>query len=74
MLAIGIVGSSPRLSVADDSVVGDIDADGQLEVIGSCNTSEGINFYVSAEIKDIDRPRWIDYYYLGYDIMPTCSD
>jgi len=74
LLAIGILGPSPKLSIADNVVIGDIDGDGQIEMFGSCNGSEGINFFVSPEPGDMGGSHWAGYYYLGYDITPTCPN
>jgi hypothetical protein len=71
-LAVGFVGSGSALTIAEGKVTGDFNGDGILDAIGSCNTSEGMRFCVSSG--DEASCRWSDYYYLGYDLEPTCSD
>ena len=74
LAAIGILNPLSKPSIADHKVVADIDGDGQIDMFGSCNGSEGINFYVSPEADDMGGSLWVGYYYLGYDITATCPN
>ncbi len=70
-MGIGIV-EPPALTVADGLVRVDLDGDGQSEIFTSCATSEGIKFGVWTTKAYQGEPRWSGYYYLGYDLQPTC--
>lgn len=70
-MGIGIV-QSPALAVADGRVQADLNGDGQSEIFTSCATSEGIKFAVWTTKAYQGEPRWSGYYYLGYDLQPTC--
>ncbi len=62
------------LSMKGKEIVGDLDADGILEYFRQCTSSEGVHLTIwSGEpIKGIRR--WHRYFYLGYDVEPSCSD
>lgn len=71
-LAIGMVDVHGSIKMVGNVIDSDLDADSKKEVYSSCETSEGINFSVWAEKVNKDVPLWSDYYYLGYDLQPTC--
>jgi hypothetical protein len=52
----------------------DIDADGKPEQFRECASSEGIHFTVWTGAPLTGIRRWHYYYYLGYDVVPTCTD
>ena len=74
IMAIGIVGDHPNVTITDNRAEADLDKDGVNEVFTSCATSEGIKFFVWSGVANKDSPRWSGYYYLGYDMEPTCPD
>ncbi|MBI1424883.1 MAG: hypothetical protein GC149_15660 [Gammaproteobacteria bacterium] len=58
--------------VSSTSAQLDINGDGRAEEVNNCVTSEGIKFFIWPEKAYSDTPLWEDYYYLGYDLKPTC--
>ena len=71
-MGIGIVGPPQKLILVNGLVQTDLNSDGRHEVFSSCATTEGINFAVSIEKPNQGIPLWSKYYYLGYDMKPTC--
>lgn len=52
----------------------DIDRDGKHESYRVCTSTEGVHLTVwSGEVVENKR-LWHDYYYLGYDLIPTCTE
>lgn len=72
--AIAVFRPRSRLNRRGKDLAGDIDADGEPEYFRSCGSSEGLHLTVwsGSPLKGV--LRWHHYYYLGYDIEPTCSD
>ena len=54
------------------SEVIDINDNSQPDHVGTCTTSEGIKFYAWDTGSKEQTPFWEAYYYLGYDIEPSC--
>jgi hypothetical protein len=50
----------------------DLDGDGKQEVFSTCSTNEGIRFAVWTEKPYQGDARWSAYYYMDYDLTPTC--
>jgi hypothetical protein len=71
-MGIGIVDPPQEIVVVNGLAQTDLNSDGQPEVFSSCATTEGINFAVSTEKPHQGIPLWSKYYYLGYDMKPTC--
>ncbi|MGL4620360.1 hypothetical protein [Chroococcidiopsis sp.] len=71
--AIGILNSSNQLRRVGLRVVGDLDGDGVEESFRSCATSEGIYLTVWSGQALTGIRKWHSYYYLGFDIEPTCT-
>jgi len=71
-MGIGIVEPPASLAVVNGLARVDLDQDGQSEVFSSCATSEGIKFAVWTGKAYQGEPHWSGYYYLGYDLQPTC--
>lgn len=69
---IGIAEAPTGLTVVNGLAQVDLDQDGRSEVFSSCTTSEGIRFAVWTGKTYQGEPRWSGYYYLGYDLQPTC--
>lgn len=74
MPAIAVHTTIKRLKRKGDSVTGDIDQDGRGEYFRSCGSSEGLHLTVWSGIPLEGVLRWHHYYYLGYDIKPTCTE
>lgn len=71
-MGIGIVEPPAAPAIVDGLARVDLLHDGQGEVFTSCATSEGIKFAVWTAKPYQGEPRWSGYYYLGYDMQPTC--
>ena len=71
-MAIGIVTPPANPTVVNGLARVDLDRDGGSEVFSSCTTSEGIKFSVWTDKAYQRKPRWSGYYYLGYDMTPSC--
>lgn len=71
-MGFGIVMPPAVPAIVNGQAVIDLDHDGKNEVFTSCATSEGIKFDVWSEKPNQGEPRWSAYYYLGYDLTPTC--
>ena len=71
-LAIAILADS--LPMHSDRMIfnKDLDGDGIIEVVNTCDTSEGIEFSLWSGAVNTGKLLWSDYYYLGYDLQPTC--
>jgi hypothetical protein len=74
MMAIGIVGQDNTVSIKDRKATADLNADGAPEVFSSCQSSEGMKFFVWSEKAYQGSPLWSDYYYLGYDMQADCPE
>jgi len=59
-------------SVSSSAAQLDINGDGVAEAVNNCVTSEGIKFSIWSGKPYTGTPLWEDYYYLGYDLKPTC--
>jgi len=71
-VAFGVIGAPSTLRLIDGRSSVDLDGDGKRESFTICSTSEGLQLDVWP-----DEPRqgvalWSAYYYLGYDLEPTC--
>jgi hypothetical protein len=74
MPVIAVVGFSGKFNRRGGLVTADLDGDGQEEYFRSCTSTEGIHFTVWSG-KPLDgKLRWHEYYYLGYDVSPTCAE
>ena len=71
-MGIGIVGTPQKITVVNGTARTDLNSDGRPEVFSSCATAEGINFAIWTENRFQGTPLWSGYYYLGYDMKPTC--
>ena len=71
-MAIGIINPPSVPTIQNGSAAVDLDQDGISEIFTSCNSTEGINFYVWTGKPYSGEPRWTKYYYLGYDMSPNC--
>lgn len=71
--AIGILDATIRLRQVGTEVVGDLDGDGIKELFRSCASFEGIHLTIWSSQAITGIRRWHQYYYLGYDLEPTCS-
>lgn len=70
-LAIGIVGKA-HIAGSSHASLTDMNGDGVGDVFDYCYTSEGVSFTVRDKASKSTEPLWQGYYYLGYDVEPTC--
>jgi hypothetical protein len=73
MPLIAISGFSGTFRKKGNLLVADLDADGSEESFHSCTSTEGIHFTVWSGQPLDGKIRWHQYYYLGYDVSPTCT-
>lgn len=71
--AIAVSGFAGRFQTKGKYVVADIDGDGRPELFRFCASSEGIHLTVWSGKLLRGKPRWHQYYYLGYDVEPNCT-
>jgi hypothetical protein len=64
---IGVTGDAARVNGRLD-----LTGDGTAETFTQCSTSEGVSFAVWSGKPFEGTPLWSGYYYLGYDVEPTC--
>jgi hypothetical protein len=62
------------LVVRDGHVEADLDGDGATESFRVCNSTENVHFMVWTGSPAQGRPRWHGNYYVGYDMVPSCTE
>lgn len=72
--AIAAVNPVTPLRTRGDSVVSDLEGKGQLDYFRQCTSSEGVHLTVWAGKPLTGKRLWHQYYYLGYDVEPNCSE
>ena len=72
--AIAIVNFAGKIEKDGDSLSVDLDGDGQQEYFRFCKSTEGMHLTVWTGKPISGKLRWHQYYYLGYDIAPDCSE
>ena len=71
--AIGFVGSAAPVLVKRGIARADLNGDGTLEFFRICTSNEGNHLTVWSGEPLQGKKRWHSYYYLGYDVEPTCK-
>jgi hypothetical protein len=66
-LGIGLIGNVSRVGSGLD-----VNGDGKPDHFTHCATSEGISFGIWNDTPYKGTALWKGYYYLGYDVDPTC--
>lgn len=51
----------------------DLDNDGRREFFRDCTSNEGVHLTVWTGVPLLGKRRWHFYYYLGYDVVPSCK-
>ena len=74
LLAVGLVGLDASLTAVKNAIQVDLQPMKTTAIAGSCQTSEGIRFYLTRPNGKTQTRIWSDYYYLGYDTKPTCRE
>jgi hypothetical protein len=57
-----------------ESVITDLDGDGEAEMLRVCNSTEGLHLSIWTGAPGAGTRRWHRYLYFGYDMVPTCTD
>jgi hypothetical protein len=73
MPVIAISGFAGAFARDGDLMTADLDRDGRPEFFRSCTSTEGIHFTIWSGKPLGGTLRWHRYFYLGYDVMPTCA-
>jgi hypothetical protein len=71
--SLAISGFSGRFEHRGKYVSADINQDGQPEFFRFCASSDGLHLTVWSGRALRGKRRWHQYYYLGYDVEPTCT-
>ena len=70
---IAIINPEKPILVRHGIASGDLDGDGAKEFFRTCTSSEGSHLTVWSRNPLQGKKRWHSYYYLGYDVVPTCK-
>jgi hypothetical protein len=70
---IAIAGFNGSLKVTNGRVRADLNGDGRLESFRLCTSNEGLHLTVWIGEPLNGERLWHEYYYLGYDVEPTCT-
>ena len=70
--AIAVIRSAKPVLVKHGIASADLDSDGQKEFFRICTSNEGLHLTVWSGKPLQGKRRWHSYYYLGYDVVPTC--
>ena len=71
--AIAVVGFTGDFKIKNGKIRADLNGDGTAESFRSCTSSEGLHLTVWAGEPLITKRMWHGYYYLGYDVAPSCK-
>ncbi len=71
--AFAVVKSTVAFAAKAGLTNADLDGDGQAESFRECTSQEGVHFTVWTGKPLQGRRRWHYYYYLGYDVEPSCK-
>lgn len=81
-LEAGLVPSTPAIAVSGpaiqfqkngDYMTADINQDGHVEYFRFCASAEGLHLTVWSGKPLQGKPKWHQYYYLGYDVESNCK-
>ncbi len=73
-VAIAIVPPPAAARPGGAGLRADLDGDGRSESFRSCTSSEGVHLSVWTGAPLRGARRWHAYYYLGYDVEPSCEE
>ena len=72
-VGIAIVNAKTDFRVASGLANADLNGDGSKEYFRSCTSREGLHLTVWSGRGLRGGRRWHRYYYLGYDVEPSCT-
>jgi hypothetical protein len=70
---IAIVGAPLKFTPRAGTVSIDVDGDGRRDYFRTCTSNEGVHLTVWTGPPLKGKLRWRSAYYLGYDVVPTCT-
>jgi hypothetical protein len=72
-VGIGVIGAKVDFKVANGSANVDLNGDGRKEYFRACTSQEGLHLTIwsGRPLRGVRRWHW--YYYLGYDVEPSCT-
>jgi hypothetical protein len=71
---IAVLVRADKLRIEGNDVTGDLDGDGTPEYFRQCTSSEGVHLTVWSGKPLEGKRRWHRYFYLGYDVVPSCEE
>lgn len=72
--SIAVVASARPIRVVRGTASADLDGDGRREYFRRCTSNEGFHLTVWSGRPLAGRRRWHAYYYLEYDVVPSCDE
>lgn len=73
-IAVAIVDYAKPFRREKNLLVADFNGDGRDEHLRSCTSSEGVHLSIRSTKARESKCVWHAYFYLGYDVEPTCTD
>jgi hypothetical protein len=73
-IAIAVIAPVTSFKRTEDVVSADLKHDGHQDFFRYCASSEGLHFTVWSGPSLDSVLQWHQYYYLGYDVEPNCTD
>lgn len=70
---IAVVGFTDDFKIMKGKIRGDLNSDGTFESFRSCTSNEGLHLTVWAGEALKTKRLWHEYYYLGFDVEPSCK-
>lgn len=72
-VGIAVIGAKVNFKVPNGSANADLDGDGRKEYFRVCTSQEGLHLTIwsGRPLRGVRRWHW--YYYLGYDVEPSCT-
>lgn len=72
-MSIALVAGDVGIAVAEELARADVNEDGVDDYFTACSTSEGVRFSVKSGRPGDGEALWSGYYFLDYDLEPTCE-
>jgi hypothetical protein len=69
-----VLAAPGALAATANGIRGDLDGDGNAEMLRVCTSAEGLHLTVWTGAPLTGRRRWHRYFYLQYDVEPTCDE
>jgi hypothetical protein len=72
--AFAIANSNRPVRATEEGLAADLEGDGQLEYFRACTSTEGLHLTIWKGKPLAGARKWHNYYYLGYDVTPDCTE